>query len=136
MKSCGCSSEEFVSEYDEPKKKGYLKIEGFSNMNKEEETKTFNKQYKSYLESQKKEGLDKNAKMFYENFDENTQKLLEKNNQNNQIRDELQAKMKEVYNTIGSQSQEQQKIDYMYQARDMILYSVSAVVLYYIFIEL
>ena len=105
-------------------------------MNKEEETKTFNKQYKSYLESQKKEGLDKNAKMFYENFDENTQKLLEKNNQNNQIRDELQAKMKEVYNTIGSQSQEQQKIDYMYQARDMILYSVSAVVLYYIFIEL
>ena len=136
MKSCGCSSEEFVSEYDKPKKKGYLKIEGFSNMNTEEQSKGFNKQYKSYLESQKKEGLDKNAKMFYENFDENTQQLLEKNNQNNQIRDELQVKMKEIYNTIDSQSHEQQKIDYMYQARDLILYSVSAVVLYYVFIEL
>lgn len=136
MKSCGCSSEEFVSEYDKPKRKGYLKIEGFSNMNKEDQTPVFNKQYKSYLESQKKEGLDKNAKLFYENFDENIQQILEKNNQNNQIRDELHVKMKEVYNTIGSQSQEQQKIDYMYQARDLILYSVSAVVLYYVFIEL
>ena len=48
--------------------------------------------------------------MFYENFDENTQKLLEKNNQNNQIRDELQAKMKEVYNTIGPKVKNNRKL--------------------------
>ena len=28
MKSCGCSSEEFVSEYDEPKKKDILRLKG------------------------------------------------------------------------------------------------------------
>ena len=44
--------------------------------------------------------------------------------------------MKELYNTIQSESYEREKIANMYKIRDIIVYSISAVVLYYLLLEL
>ena len=52
------------------------------------------------------------------------------------MREELDKKMKELYNTVQSQSYEREKIASMYKVRDLIIYSVSAAVLYYLLIEL
>lgn len=137
--SCGCehNAEVFSSNTEEEKKKGYLNIEGFTNMKKDTgDVQNFKKNYKKYLESQHKINLDENAKRFYENFDSTTENILSKNRENKELREELDGKMKEFYKTLQSQNYETEKIANMYKVRDLILYSISAVVLYYIFVEL
>jgi hypothetical protein len=44
--------------------------------------------------------------------------------------------MKELYKTVQSESYEREKIANMYKVRDIIIYSVSAAVLYYLLLEL
>lgn len=139
--SCDCQNnpEVFYTKAENtPDKKGYLRIEGFSGMNKKEEQNisTFKNQYKKYLESQNKKNLDERAKKFYENFDTNTEQILNKGRENKELREELDKKMKELYNTVQSESYEREKIANMYKVRDIIIYSVSAVALYYLLIEL
>jgi hypothetical protein len=135
--SCGCGSdnESYSPVYNKNKQKGYLNIEGFTTQTNDSPS-YFQQKYKQYLESQNKKGLDKHAMSFFENFDENTKQMLNKNAENNKLRDELNIKMKEVYNTLQSNSHEQEKINFMYKVRDVMLYSMSGVILYYIFVEL
>lgn len=139
--SCGCQNnpEVFYTKAENtPDKKGYLRIEGFSAMKKKDEQNitTFKNQYKKYLDSQNKKNLDENAKNFYESFDTSTEEILNKGRENKEMREELDKKMKELYNTVQSESYEREKIANMYKVRDLIIYSVSAVVLYYLLIEL
>lgn len=138
--SCGCSNnpEVFYAKAENtPDKKGYLRIEGFSNIKESKENiSTFKNKYKKYLDSQDKKNLDENAKKFYESFDTSTEEILNKGRENKELREELDRKMKELYNTIQSESYEREKIANMYKIRDIIVYSISAVVLYYLLQEL
>jgi len=138
--SCGCSNnpEVFYAKAENtPDKKGYLRIEGFSNIKESKENiSTFKNKYKKYLDSQDKKNLDENAKNFYESFDTSTEEILNKGRENKELREELDRKMKELYNTIQSESYEREKIANMYKIRDIIVYSISAVVLYYLLQEL
>jgi hypothetical protein len=138
--SCGCSNnpEVFYAKAENtPDKKGYLRIEGFSNIKESKENiSTFKNKYKKYLDSQNKKNLDENAKNFYESFDTSTEEILNKGRENKELREELDRKMKELYNTIQSESYEREKIANMYKIRDIIVYSISAVVLYYLLQEL
>ena len=65
-----------------------------------------------------------------------TQKNFTRGRENKELREELDRKMKELYNTIQSESYEREKIANMYKIRDIIVYSISAVVLYYLLQEL
>ncbi len=138
--SCGCSNnpEVFHAKAENTSdKKGYLRIEGFSNIKESKENiSTFKNKYKKYLDSQDKKNLDENAKKFYESFDTSTEEILNKGRENKELREELDRKMKELYNTIQSESYEREKIANMYKIRDIIVYSISAVVLYYLLQEL
>lgn len=138
--SCGCSNNPEVfhaKAKNTPDKKGYLRIEGFSNIKESKENiSTFKNKYKKYLDSQNKKNLDENAKNFYESFDTSTEEILNKGRENKELREELDRKMKELYNTIQSESYEREKIANMYKIRDIIVYSISAVVLYYLLQEL
>ena len=65
-----------------------------------------------------------------------TEEILNKGRENKEMREELDKKMKELYKTVQSESYEREKIANMYKVRDIIIYSVSAAVLYYLLLEL
>ena len=152
MNSCNCNSgnlqfHEFTQKKKEPIS---YKIEGYKGKKiKKNDLEYFTNKYKLYLHKEEKKDLDKNARTNFmemlnstiegfdaSSYDASFNEVNKLHTGNLDLRADMDNKLNELNNTLTSSSYENEMyINYLH-VKELMVVSVTAVLLYYIFIEL
>tara|TARA_B100000035_G_scaffold315232_1_gene334611 strand:+ start:8266 stop:8700 length:435 start_codon:yes stop_codon:yes gene_type:complete len=143
---CDCSCDQnknYEKVYPKLIRKTPSKIEGFQTKNIDKnEVKQFADRYKTYVQNEKTEGFTNifmsNIETLDEscNYDASFNKIIDMQKDNENMRRDLDEKLLELNKTKYSIHREEAKYKQMIEVRDLVFYTMSGLLIYYIFVEL